>query len=272
MGVIADSQTNAAARAAASVQEYVTGYCTEGRTLLTVIVPVYNEIRTVDELLRKVLSAPYRKQIIIVDDGSTDGTTEGLEKWRGNPYVEIVFHTRNRGKGTAIRTGLLHAYGCYTIIQDADLEYDPQDYPRLIEPLQSGVADAVYGSRYQSGVGFRWTSWSLFRLGVAILNVCVRFLYGIRLSDEATCYKAFPTSVLKAMGLECERFEFCPEVTAKAARLGLRIVEVPITYYGRTAEEGKKIRLRDGLAAIWTLWKWRKWMAFQPSASEFHGC
>jgi len=162
------------------------------------------------------------------------------------------------GKGRAIRTALAAAKGQFTIIQDADLEYWPEDYPRLLEPLLAGEAVVVYGSRYlrESVTKRRFT---VFRFGVSLLNVAVRVLYGVRLTDEATCYKVFPTEVLRAMDLECERIEFCPEVTAKACRMGLRIAEVPVRYNARTKKEGKKIRWRDGLTAIWTLWKWRNW-------------
>ena len=227
--------------------------------VLTVIVPVYNEVGTIDRLLRRVLAAPYEKQVVVVDDGSTDGTTEVLEKWEGHPQVELLQHSKNRGKGAAIRTGLELAQGRFTIIQDGDLEYDPEDYRRLIEPLLSGEAQVVYGSRYLRRKGAPRQRWGLFRCGVAVLNVCVRLLYRARLTDEATCYKAFPTALLRAMELECERFEFCPEVTAKACRLGLTIREVAISYDARSVQAGKKIRWTDGLEAMATLWKWRNW-------------
>ena len=227
--------------------------------LLTVIVPVYNEVQTIEELLRRVLAAPFEKQVVVVDDGSTDGTVEVLERWEGHAQVELLRHSKNRGKGAAIRTGLEHAVGRFTIIQDGDLEYHPEDYPRLIEPLLSGEAQVVYGSRYLRRKGEPRRRWRLFRCGVAALNVCVRLLYGARLTDEATCYKAFPTEVLRAMELECERFEFCPEVTAKACRLGLTIWEVPISYDARSVQAGKKIRWTDGLEALAALWRWRKW-------------
>lgn len=236
--------------------------------LLTVIVPVYNEVRTIDELLRRVLAAPYQKQVVVVDDGSTDGTAEVLEKWEGHAQVELLRHSKNRGKGAAIRTGLEHAQGRFTIIQDGDLEYDPEDYPRLVEPLSSGEAQVVYGSRYLHREGGPRQRWSAFRCGVAALNVCVRLLYRARLTDEATCYKAFPTAVLRAMDLECERFEFCPEVTAKACRLGLTIRKVPISYDARSVQSGKKIRWTDGLAALAALWRWRDWRCKRGSGAS----
>ncbi len=227
--------------------------------ILTVIVPVYNEVQTIDELLRRVVAAPYWKQVVVVDDSSTDGTVEVLEKWEDHPEVVLLQHTRNRGKGAAIRTGLEYAEGYFTVIQDADLEYDPQDYARIIEPLLSGEAEVVYGSRYLREAGHPRQPWRLLRFGVFVLNAFVRLVYGTRLTDEATCYKAFPTAVLRSMDLECERFEFCPEVTAKACRMGLKITEVPIRYRSRTIEAGKKIRWIDGVAALRTLWRWHSW-------------
>jgi len=227
--------------------------------VLSVIVPVYNEEQTIDELIRRVLAAPYDKQVIVVDDGSTDGTVEILEKWEEHPQVELFQHSDNRGKGAAIRTGLEHAEGRFTIVQDGDLEYDPQDYPKLIGPLLSGDAQVVYGSRYLRKGSRPRQPWRVLRFGVSVLNVCVRLLYGARLTDEATCYKAFPTDLLRVMDLQCERFEFCPEVTAKACRLGVKILEVPIRYDARTIQAGKKIRWIDGLESLATLWRWRHW-------------
>ncbi len=225
--------------------------------LLTVIVPAYNEQRTIGELLALVLAVPCNKQVIVVDDCSTDGTASALQAWRERG-VQVVLHPKNRGKGAAIRTGLAHAQGHFTIIQDADLEYDPADYLHVIRPLVEGRAQVVYGSRYlqadrRAGKG------DLFRHGVSLLNWAVRILYGAKLTDEATCYKALPTALLREMDLQCERFEFCPEVTAKICRMGLPILEVPISYRPRSASEGKKIRYRDGLQALGTLWRWRKW-------------
>lgn len=236
--------------------------------LLTVIVPVYNEAQTIKEILRRVLAAPYAKEVVVVDDGSSDGTVEILEAWEGHPHVGLLQHSKNRGKGAAIRTGLEHARGRFVIIQDGDLEYDPQDYPLLIEPLLSGEARVVYGSRYLRRAEGPRQPWRLFRLGVSVLNVCVRLLYRTRVTDEATCYKAFPVDVLRGMDLQCERFEFCPEVTAKACRMGLKILEVPISYNARNVGAGKKIRWTDGVEALAELWKWRKWRAARPLAQQ----
>jgi hypothetical protein len=230
--------------------------------ILTVVIPAFNEEATIDELLRRVVAAPYTKQIIVVDDGSKDRTAEIVRRWEDRGEVELLQHATNRGKGAAIRTALEHAQGQFTIIQDADLEYDPQDYARVIQPLLDGSASVVYGSRYfhfRGRAGRARRRLSMLRCGVGLLNWCVRLLYGAKLTDEATCYKAFPTSGLRAMQLECERFEFCPEVTAKACRMGLAIAEVPIRYDPRTTQEGKKFRWRDGLEALWCLWKWRRW-------------
>lgn len=227
--------------------------------LLTVIVPVYNEVATVDLLLRLVVEAPFEKQLIVVDDGSDDGTATILQRWQGYPGVLLLRHAVNRGKGAAIRTGLEKAGGLYTLIQDADLEVAPHDYPRLLEPILKGQARVVYGSRFLRGAGPGAPPWTWNRLGVALLNLWLWWLYGVRLTDEATCFKLFPTQVLRQLELSCVRFEFCPEVTAKACRLGLKIHEVPVSYRPRSVPEGKKIRWKDGVEAVVTLWKLRGW-------------
>jgi glycosyltransferase involved in cell wall biosynthesis len=220
-------------------------------------VPVYNEEATIEEVVRRVLAAPYTKQIIIVNDGSIDNTGPLLDNWRGIQGIAILEHTHNRGKGAAIRTALHHANGLFTIIQDADLENDPQDYPSILAPLLGGKADVVFGSRYLRPQAPQ--PWRLFRWGVALLNFGFWLFYGIRITDVATCYKALPTKLLKEMDLQCERFEFCPEVAAKACRLGLTIREVPIRYQARTRRAGKKIHWTDGVYALATLWKLRQW-------------
>ena len=239
--------------------------------LLTVIVPVYNERATVDRLLEAVFRAPYSKQVVVVNDGSTDGSSELLRKWQQAERIELLTHAQNQGKGAAIRSGLACARGQFTIIQDADLEYDPQDYGRLIEPLLDREADAVYGSR-RLGCKRTWHQLlNPFYHGVTVLNMCVRILYGVWITDEATCYKAFPTALLRAMDLTCRRFEFCPEVTAKACRMGLSIIEVPIRYTSRGMRDGKKIGSRDAIEAVRELWRWRTWQPVPAKIAKTDG-
>jgi glycosyltransferase involved in cell wall biosynthesis len=231
----------------------------DSEPLLTVIVPVFNEKTTIDRLLAAVLDAPFSKQVVVVDDGSSDGSAELLEKWSERRAIEFLRHARNEGKGAAIRTALRYARGRFVVIQDADLEYDPQDYFRLIQPLLDGHAEVVYGSR-RLGCRRAWRQWlNPYYHAVTLLNVCVRLLYGVRVTDEATCYKAFPTAALRSMDLTCQRFEFCPEVTAKACRMGLAIREVPIRYTSRRVRDGKKIGVSDAIEAVKTLWRWRTW-------------
>lgn len=243
----------------------------DAEPLLTVIIPVFNEVKTISEVVQRVLAAPYRKQVIIVDDGSNDGTERLIKGWVGHPEMELLAHFENRGRGAAIRTALNFARGRFTILQDADLEYDPREFPRLIEPLLSGESQVVYGARDLSQDSFQSLQRHAFGVGVNVLNVFIRLLYGVKLSDEATCYKVFPTAALKAMDLQCERFEFCPEVTAKAIRLGLTILEVPIRYRPRSVRDGKKIRWRDGWYALKTLWLYRQWTARSGSSVGVFG-
>lgn len=226
--------------------------------LLTVIVPVYNEVNTLETILQRVYESPVDKQIIVVDDGSTDGTAELLRQLAACSPIEAHFHEKNCGKGRAIRTALEFAKGQYTIIQDGDLEYDPQDYPKLLQPLLTEEADVVYGSRYLNRDN-DFSGRGRFDLGVKLLNFAVWLLYGTRITDEATCYKVFPTETLRSMDLQCERFEFCPEVTAKSLRFGLKVGELPITYNARCVAEGKKIRVSDGIDAIGVLLRLRVW-------------
>ena len=219
---------------------------------VSVIVPVYNEVALVDELLAAIHASPVKKEIIIVDDGSTDGTREKLQGMPAMDDVTVVFHENNCGKGAAIRTALAYARGEYVLIQDSDLEYDPQDYPKLLQPLEAGKANVVYGVRPDRPErGLR------FFLGAKLLTHLTNLLYRAGIHDEATCYKVVRRSLLGRMQLECRRFEFCPEVTAKLCRLGERIEEVPIAYNPRSAVEGKKIRHSDGWLAIWTLIRYR---------------
>jgi dolichol-phosphate mannosyltransferase len=219
---------------------------------VSVIVPVYNESAHLDELLQAIRASPVKKEIIIVDDGSTDGTRDQLQALPQADDVTIVFHEKNCGKGAAVRTALAYARGEYVLIQDSDLEYDPQDYPALLEPLQQRRANVVYGIRPDRPErGLR------FFLGAKLLTHLANLLYRAGIHDEATCYKVFRRSVLAQVQLDCHRFEFCPEVTAKLCRLGEQIAEVPISYTPRSAGEGKKIRHSDGWLAIWTLIRYR---------------
>lgn len=241
------------------------------RGCVSVIVPVYNEAAHLDALLRAVLASPVRKEIIIVDDGSTDGTREKLRALAPSSDVTVLFHEKNSGKGASIRTALQYARGEYVLIQDSDLEYDPQDYPALLRPLQEGKANVVYGVRPDRPErGLR------FFLGARVLTHLTNLLYGARIHDEATCYKVFRRSLLARITLTCQRFEFCPEVTAKVCRIGETIKEVPISYRPRSASEGKKIRYADGLSAIWTLIRHRfsprrHWYSPGSCGSRFSG-
>jgi len=219
---------------------------------VSVIVPVYNEVAHVDELLQAIHASPVRKEIIIVDDGSADGTREKLQAMPLANDVTVVFHAQNYGKGAAIRTALLYARGEYVLIQDSDLEYDPQDYPALLRPLEQHQANIVYGVRPDRPErGLR------FFLGAKLLTHLTNLLYGAGIHDEATCYKVFRRSLIAQIDLQCRRFEFCPEVTAKLCRMQEQIAEVPVSYAPRTAGEGKKIRHADGWLAIWTLLRHR---------------
>lgn len=195
------------------------------------------------------------KEIIVVDDGSKDGTKEILHNLNTH-NIKTVFHERNRGKGAAIRTGLKHVTGDIVIIQDADLEYDPKEYPRLIQPILEGKAQVVYGSRFLHPLTSKKIYYH-FVMGVKLLNVLTYLLYGAKITDEATGHKAFKTEVIKNIALKCERFEFCPEITAKVCKKGYTIYEVPISYRGRSFQEGKKIKWKDGIEAIYTLIKYR---------------
>ncbi len=216
------------------------------------IVPVYNEAAHVEEILQAVHASPVKKEIIIVDDGSTDGTREKLRAMALANDVTVVFHEKNCGKGAAIRTALSYARGEFILIQDSDLEYDPQDYPALLRPLQEHSANAVYGVRPDRPErGLR------FFLGAKLLTHLANLLYGAGIHDEATCYKVFRRSLISQIDLRCQRFEFCPEVTAKLSRMGEKIAEVPISYMPRSSSEGKKIRHADGWLAIWTLLRYR---------------
>lgn len=220
---------------------------------VSIIIPVYNEKATVLELLRRVEALPLEKQIIMVDDGSTDGTRELLKDLPGRG-VRVLFHECNQGKGAAIRTGLKEAVGDIVTIQDADLEYDPNDLFKLIRPIADGRAEVVYGSRF---TGERRNMFFWHWIGNRFLTLVTDILYDTTLSDMETCYKMFKADVIRGLNLKCRRFEFEVEVTAKVLKAGYRIYEVPISYAGREFREGKKITWRDGIAALWYLLKYR---------------
>ncbi|SNB70381.1 glycosyltransferase family 2 protein [Thermoflexus hugenholtzii] len=222
---------------------------------LSVIIPVYNERATIREILRQVRAVGLADEIIVVDDGSTDGTREILQEEARNGDIRVIFHERNMGKGAAVRTGIAHATGDILLIQDADLEYDPRDYPQLIRPIQEGRAAVVYGSRF---LGPRKAMLFWHMIGNKFLTLVTNLLYDAILSDMETGYKVFRADVIRNIPLRARGFEFEPEITAKILKRGYRIFEVPISYYGREFKEGKKIRpLRDGLKALWTLIKYR---------------
>jgi glycosyltransferase involved in cell wall biosynthesis len=222
---------------------------------LSVIVPVYNERNTVAEIVRQMraVDLPLEREIVIVDDGSNDGTRDILEQL-ADSTVRVILHPANRGKGAAIRTGLAQVSGDLVLIQDADLEYDPEDWPKLLAPVLRGRARVVYGSRF---TGERRNMLFLHWVGNRLLSLITNILYNTTLSDMETCYKLFERDLLAQIDLRANGFEFEPEVTAKVLRLGVRIYEVPISYSGREFEEGKKITWRDGLGALATLIKYR---------------
>ena len=229
---------------------------TEQTLKLSVIIPVYNEVETLTELVERVQAVSLNKELILVDDGSTDGSRELLKSWECNlaANVKIIYHPENQGKGAAIATGLSLVTGDLVIIQDADLEYDPQDYYKLVEPFLDSEVRVVYGSRNlqrnpRSTFSFYW--------GGRLLSWVANLLYGAHITDEATCYKVFRTDLLKELGVESTGFEFCPEMTGKVLRRKIPILEVPISYHPRLWEEGKKIKWYDGLTAIWVLLKYR---------------
>ena len=221
--------------------------------LLSIIIPAFNEAAFLPEVIRRVVETPYDKEIIIVDDGSTDGTREYL-KGLVSEGIKVIVHEKNMGKGAAMRTGIAVASGDVVIVQDADLEYDPKDYPVLLEPIMQGKADVVYGSRFLGGphrVLFFWHS-----VGNSLITLISNMFTDLNLTDMETGYKAFRKKVFEAITIESNRFGFEPEITAKVAKKGFRIYEVPISYSGRSYQEGKKITWKDGVKAIFTVLKY----------------
>ena len=240
---------------------------------ISVVIPVYNEAATIAELISRVQGVDISKEVIVVDDGSTDGTREvlaRLEKRYDN--LRVFLQAKNRGKGAALRTGFELATGDFVLVQDADLEYDPDDYPALLNPLIEGKADVVYGSRFlttkEHRVLFFWHS-----VGNRLLTLISNMFTDLNLTDMETGYKAFKREVIQSIKLEQDRFGFEPEVTVKIARLNLRIYEVGISYYGRTYEEGKKIGWKDGVQALWCILKYSiktPRSHYQPAESKTH--
>jgi glycosyltransferase involved in cell wall biosynthesis len=225
-----------------------------GRVDISVIIPVYNERNTILEVVQRVQKQPLDKEIIIVDDCSTDGTTDLLKQADWPENVQIYFHTKNMGKGSALRTGIPHATKAITIIQDADLEYNPDDFGVVLKPILDGVADVVYGSRF---LGIHRSFMLHHYIGNKMLTIMTNILYNNILTDMETGYKAFRTEIIQSVKIKSNRFDFEPEITAKVLKKGYRIYEVPIYYAGRDYAEGKKITWRDGFSAMWALLRFR---------------
>jgi glycosyltransferase involved in cell wall biosynthesis len=224
---------------------------------VTVVIPCYNEVSTLEKVLDRVRAVGLASQIIIVDDGSVDGTRELLQQIEADGYedVQIIYHEQNRGKGAALVTGFAEATGDIVLIQDADLEYDPRDYPVLLRPIQEGIAVVVYGSRFLGGPRKAMNFWNM--VANKILTLTTNILYNAILSDMETCYKVFRRDVVTNMKIRARGFEFEPEFTSKVLKQGIRIYEVPISYNGREWDEGKKIKWVDAPIAMWTLVKYR---------------
>lgn len=223
--------------------------------ILSVIVPCFNEISTLEEVIENILKSPVNpKEIIIVDDLSTDGSREYLKMIKNNK-IKTIFHQKNLGKGAALASGINLAKGEIVIIQDADLEYDPSEYPIVLGPILSGKADVVYGSRFQGGQPHR-VVYFWHRIGNGLLTIFSNLFTDLNLTDMETCYKAFRTEIIKKIKIEEKRFGFEPEITAKISKLNCRIYEVGISYYGRTYREGKKIGWKDGIRAIYCILKY----------------
>ncbi len=224
------------------------------RIVLTVVIPAYNEVGTVERLLRRVREVPLNLEVIVVDDGSTDGTRDLLGELEDELIDQLVFHEKNQGKGAALRTGFGRATGDVVVVQDADLEYDPYELPILLEPILSGKADAVYGSRFLGGphrVLFFWHS-----VGNRVLTLLSNMMTDLNLTDMETCYKMVRTELLQSLPLSAHRFGIEPELTARLAQAGARIYELPISYDGRSYADGKKIGWKDGVSAFWAILKY----------------
>jgi glycosyltransferase involved in cell wall biosynthesis len=244
------------------------------RVTVSVVIPAYNEVNTAESLLRRVRSVPLKLEVIVVDDGSTDGTRDLLTKMKEEGLIHtLVFHEVNRGKGAALQTGFKHATGDVTVVQDADLEYDPFEFPLLLHPILSGKADAVYGSRFLGGphrVLFFWHS-----VGNTFLTLLSNMFTDLNLTDMETCYKMVRTELLQSLPLSANRFGIEPELTARLAQAHARIYELPISYHGRSYAEGKKINWKDGVAAIWYIFrsnvlgpKAKAWSVSRPAPWE----
>ncbi len=223
---------------------------------LSVVIPVFNEEATLEDCVARVLAEDTPKEIILVDDGSTDRSPEILRELEGRDGVKVVRHDRNLGKGSALRSGFAAASGNVVLIQDADLEYDPEDYPALLKPIVQGKADVVYGSRFLVREYARVHLYTHY-LGNRFLTFLSNLVTGLNLTDMETCYKVFRRDVVDRLSLKSRRFDVEPEITAKVARMRCRIYEVPISYAGRDFSEGKKISWKDGLVAIWAILKFR---------------
>lgn len=227
---------------------------TGNRPLLSVVIPVYNERNYILEIIRRVQAVPLAKEIIVVDDASADGTRELLAAL-DDPAVKVIMHDRNQGKGAALRTGFCQVNGEIVVVQDADLEYDPQEYFRMIKPIQEGKADVVFGSRFAGGEAHRVVYfWHM--VGNKLLTFLSNMLTNLTLTDMETCYKVFTRSVLQQLTVSEDRFGFEPEFTARVARMNVRIYEVGIAYHGRSYQEGKKVSWRDGVSALRCIFKY----------------